>query len=48
MTLFGSDYPLITADRWMKGFQGTGFKEEVHDLILKQNALRALGLDRKG
>jgi predicted TIM-barrel fold metal-dependent hydrolase len=44
--LFGSDYPLITPDRWMKDFQEAGFKPEVHDLILKQNAIRALGLDR--
>jgi uncharacterized protein len=44
--LFGSDYPLITPDRWMKDFQEAGFKAEVHDLVLKQNAVRALGLDR--
>ena len=44
--LFGSDYPLITPDRWIKDFQEAGFKPEVHDLILKQNAIRALGLDR--
>ena len=44
--LFGSDYPLITPDRWIKDFREAGFKPEVHDLILKQNAIRALGLDR--
>jgi len=43
--LFGSDYPLITPDRWIKDFREAGFKPEVHDLILKQNAIRALGLD---
>jgi predicted TIM-barrel fold metal-dependent hydrolase len=42
--LFGSDYPLITPDRWMKDFQEAGFRPEVHELILKQNATRALGL----
>jgi predicted TIM-barrel fold metal-dependent hydrolase len=42
--LFGSDYPLITPDRWMKDFKEAGFKPEVHDLILKQNAIRALRL----
>jgi uncharacterized protein len=42
--LFGSDYPLITPDRWMQDFREAGFKPEVHDLILKQNAIRALGL----
>lgn len=42
--LFGSDYPLIAPDRWIKDFKEAGFKPEVHDLILKQNAIRALRL----
>jgi predicted TIM-barrel fold metal-dependent hydrolase len=42
--LFGSDFPLITPERWMKDFKEAGFKPEVHDLILKQNAIRVLGL----
>jgi predicted TIM-barrel fold metal-dependent hydrolase len=42
--LFGSDYPLITPDRWIKDFAEAGFKPEVHDLILKKNAIRALNL----
>jgi len=42
--LFESEYPLITPDRWMKDFQEAGFRPEVHELILKQNATRALGL----
>jgi predicted TIM-barrel fold metal-dependent hydrolase len=45
--LFGSDFPLITPDRWMKDFKEAGFKPEVHDLILKQNAIRVLGLGSK-
>jgi predicted TIM-barrel fold metal-dependent hydrolase len=40
--LFGSDYPLITPDRWLKDFNDAGFKPEVHELILKQNAIKAL------
>jgi predicted TIM-barrel fold metal-dependent hydrolase len=44
--LFGSDYPLIAPDRWMRDFKDAGFKPEVHDLILKQNAVRALRLDQ--
>jgi len=40
--------PLITPDRWMKDFRDAGFKPEVRELILKQNAIRALGLDREG
>jgi predicted TIM-barrel fold metal-dependent hydrolase len=43
--LFGSDYPLIAPDRWMKDFAAAGFKPEIHDLILKQNAIRALRLE---
>ena len=40
--LFGSDWPLIQPDRWIKDFLEAGFKPEVHNLILKQNAIRAL------
>jgi len=39
--LFGSDFPLITPDRWIDDFKNAGFRPEVHPLILKENA-RAL------
>jgi len=42
--LFGSDYPLITPDRWMKDFREAGFRPEVQPLILKDNAVRLLKL----
>jgi predicted TIM-barrel fold metal-dependent hydrolase len=42
--LFGSDYPLIAPDRWIKDFKEAGFKPEVHELILKENAVAVLGL----
>jgi predicted TIM-barrel fold metal-dependent hydrolase len=42
--LFGSDFPLITPDRWLKDFKEAGFKDDVKPLILKQNAMRLLGL----
>jgi uncharacterized protein len=42
--LFGSDFPLITPDRWMKDFDEAGFKAEVKPGILKGNAVRLLGL----
>ena len=42
--LFGSDYPLITPDRWMKDFAEAPFKDEVRPLILKENAVKLLGL----
>ena len=43
--LFGSDYPLITPERWMKDFDDAGFKDKVKVklLILKENAKRRLG-----
>ena len=44
--MFGSDFPLIAPDRWISDFQDAGFKPEVHDLILKKNAIRALKLDK--
>lgn len=42
--LFGSDYPLITPDRWMRDFAEAGFKDDVRPLILKDNAVRLLRL----
>jgi predicted TIM-barrel fold metal-dependent hydrolase len=35
---------LISPDRWMKDFDEAGFRPEVKPLILKQNAMRLLGL----
>ena len=43
--LFGSDFPLITPDRWMADFEEAGFKDAVKPLILKNNAMRLLKLD---
>jgi uncharacterized protein len=42
--LFGSDYPLITPDRWLEDFAAAPFRDEVRPLILKENAVRLLGL----
>jgi|SRR5215469_1547504 len=42
--LFGSDYPLITPDRWMADFEKIAIRDEVRPLILKENAIRLLGL----
>jgi uncharacterized protein len=42
--LFGSDFPLLSPERWIKEFKEAAFKPEIHELILKQNAIRALGL----
>lgn len=43
--LFGSDYPLITPDRWLRDFEALDIRDEVRPLILKDNAARLLGLD---
>jgi predicted TIM-barrel fold metal-dependent hydrolase len=42
--LFGTDFPLITPERWMKDFEAAGFKDEVKPLILKENAIKMLKL----
>ncbi len=42
--LFGSDYPLITPDRWLADFDTLEIKPEVRPRILKQNAIALLGL----
>ena len=42
--LFGSDFPVITPDRWLKDFAAIGIRDEVRPLILKDNAVRLLGL----
>jgi predicted TIM-barrel fold metal-dependent hydrolase len=44
--LFGSDHPMITADRWLADFERAGFRDEVKPLLLKENAARLLGLRR--
>lgn len=42
--LFGSDFPMITPDRWLADFAQAPFKDEVRPLVLKENAARLLGL----
>lgn len=42
--LFGSDFPLITPDRWLADFAEAAFKDDVRPLVLKENAARLLGL----
>ena len=44
--LFGSDFPLITPDRWRKDAEQTAFKPDVLPSIMKHNAARLLGLGR--
>ena len=42
--LFGSDYPVLTPERWITDFDTLDIKPEVRPLILKENAARLLGL----
>jgi predicted TIM-barrel fold metal-dependent hydrolase len=42
--LFGSDFPVITPERWQKDFDGIAIKDEVRPKILKENAARLFGL----
>jgi predicted TIM-barrel fold metal-dependent hydrolase len=42
--LFGSDYPLITPDRWLDDFAQLELEPDVRAAVLKENATRILGL----
>jgi uncharacterized protein len=43
-TLFGSDYPFISLDRWFGEFDQLGLTDEAKQAILVSNAARLLGL----
>jgi hypothetical protein len=45
--LFGSDYPVITPDRWLADFETLDIRPEVRPMILKENAARLLGLAKE-
>jgi len=42
--LFGSDYPVMTPERWIEDFEKLPIKPEVRPLIMKQNAAKLLKL----
>lgn len=42
--LFGSDFPVLTPDRWLADFAKLPIRDEVRPKILKGNAARLLGL----
>jgi uncharacterized protein len=42
--LFGTDFPALTPERWLRDFATLDLKPEVRPLILKDNARRLLGL----
>ena len=43
--LFGTDYPLLTPERWLKDFDTLDLKPEAKSKILKANAVKVLGLE---
>ena len=42
--MFGSDYPMLTPDRWINDFKTVAFRDEVRPLIMKENAVKLLKL----
>jgi predicted TIM-barrel fold metal-dependent hydrolase len=46
--MFGSDYPMLTPDRWLADFENIAIRDEVRPLILKENAIKLLGLRQSG
>src|ERR1700728_1231661 len=42
--LFGTDYPLLTPERWLRDFDTLDMKPDVRPKILKDNAIRVLDL----
>ena len=44
--LFGTDYPLLTPDRWMDDVSHTALKEDVMPGVLRDNAAKLLGLTK--
>lgn len=42
--LFGSDWPMITPERWLDDFAKIDIKDELREDIVKNNAARLLGL----
>lgn len=42
--LFGSDFPLLTPDRWLDEFEQLGLKDSVKNMVLYENASRILDI----
>lgn len=43
-TLFGTDFPFITPERWLEDWDGLGMPEDLTRKVLHDNAARLLGL----
>jgi len=44
-TLFGTDYPFLTPERWIASFERLDLDEETTRMILRDNAVELLGLE---
>ena len=42
--LFGSDWPVITPDRWLADFSRLDIRDEIRPKVLKANARKILGI----
>src|SRR5258705_3484211 len=42
--LFGSDWPVITPDRWLADFAKLEIREEIRPKVMKANARKILGI----
>jgi uncharacterized protein len=42
--LFGSDFPLIKPEKWIEAAKVAGFRDDVLPMIMKDNAVKLLGL----
>ncbi len=42
--LFGTDFPLITPEKWLTEFESLPIRDDVRPFILRRNAMRVLGL----
>ncbi len=43
--MFGSDFPVISPERWLADFEAAGFRDEVRPKIMLENAKRVLKLE---
>jgi len=46
--LFGTDFPMLTPDRWRRDLDQTAIRDEIKPALYKHNAARLLGLTPSG